>query len=275
MSRIASRRLLAKSPLSSLSSSSCLPTTLSLRQISSTTSLLAEDSNQRPKTPSGRAYPTLPGGSNFRKGVAVARPPVSPSLHPQARTSDLSGLLGDLLEQNKSQRQQGRYNRYGSPPDFAADGSGNLLAKDGEHVDATWQLHIYAHRHNVHITLVRPPSWIHPQTGRRYPEKGDNRTIALSLAAGNLGFRHAGRKHYDSAFQLASYVMARMQESGISSWIGSLEVFMRGFGAGREAVTKALLGLEGKALRGKIVKVTDSTRVKFGGSRSKKPRRLG
>jgi small subunit ribosomal protein S11 len=52
-------------------------------------------------------------------------------------------------------------------------------------------------------------------------------------------------------------------------------VFLRGFGAGREAVTKALLGLEGAALRGKIVKVSDATRLKFGGTRSKKPRRLG
>jgi small subunit ribosomal protein S11 len=49
----------------------------------------------------------------------------------------------------------------------------------------------------------------------------------------------------------------------------------RGFGPGREAVTKAILGAEGKRIRPLIVKLADSTRLKFGGVRSKKPRRLG
>lgn len=105
--------------------------------------------------------------------------------------------------------------------------------------------------------------------------KSGERTVALSMSAGNLGFRHSGRKHYDSAFQLASYVFTRMQESGMSGWIQELEVSLRGFGQGREAVSKALMGLEGKALRGKVIKVSDATRLKFGGTRSPKPRRLG
>jgi small subunit ribosomal protein S11 len=138
----------------------------------------------------------------------------------------------------------------------------------------SWQLHINAHRHNVHITVVRPPNWQNPVTGVKYGVNGE-RTVALSLSAGNLGFRHSGRKHYDSAFQLASYVFTRMQESGMSSWIQELEVSLRGFGAGREAVSKALMGTEGRYLRGKVVKVSDATRLKFGGTRSKKPRRLG
>jgi small subunit ribosomal protein S11 len=97
----------------------------------------------------------------------------------------------------------------------------------------------------------------------------------ISVSAGNIGFRKSGRKHYDSAFQLASYVMGRMQEQGLNAQIKKLEVTLRGFGAGREAVTKALLGTEGRLLRGKVVRVTDATRLKFGGTRSKKPRRLG
>jgi small subunit ribosomal protein S11 len=97
----------------------------------------------------------------------------------------------------------------------------------------------------------------------------------MSVACGNLAFRHSARKHYDSAFQLASYVMGILKNRGHIKDIEQLEVFLRGFGAGREAVTKALLGLEGAALRGKIVKVSDATRLKFGGTRSKKPRRLG
>lgn len=69
--------------------------------------------------------------------------------------------------------------------------------------------------------------------------------------------------------------MARIQEQGLNAQIKTLEVTLRGFGAGREAVTKALLGNEGRLLRGKVIKVSDATRLKFGGTRSPKPRRLG
>ena len=61
----------------------------------------------------------------------------------------------------------------------------------------------------------------------------------------------------------------------MSAEIKRLEVILRGFGSGREAVTKALLGTEGRFLRSKVIKVADATRLKFGGTRSKKPRRLG
>lgn len=149
------------------------------------------------------------------------------------------------------------------------------LSQDGVFKDVTWQMHIYAHRHNVHITIARPPAWRHPVTGKVYGDNPPSRSVALSLCAGRLGFKHSGRKHYDSAFQLGTYVMARMQESGMNSYIEKLEVYLRGFGAGREAVTRVLLGVEGKYIRGKIVKVADSTRLKIGGTRSPNPRRLG
>lgn len=243
-----------------------------LRAFSNTPRNLAEGDPKPPPAP--RAFPSFGAAKK-----APVLPPLSPSLNPKAATSDISGLADmfqNMVQQNQGQRataQQRRRQLFDT--EFASDGSMNLTAREGEHVDTAWQLHIYATRHNIHITVVRPPNWYHPQTGKRYPEKGDNRTVALSLAAGNLGFRKSGRKHYDSAFQLASYVMGRMQESGMNAWIRELEVFLRGFGAGREAVTKALLGTEGRYLRGKVVKVSDATRLKFGGTRSKKPRRLG
>jgi small subunit ribosomal protein S11 len=66
-----------------------------------------------------------------------------------------------------------------------------------------------------------------------------------------------------------------MKESGMNAEIQRMEVVLRGLGSGREAVTKALLGSEGRFLRSKVVKVADATRLKFGGTRSRKPRRLG
>lgn len=53
-----------------------------------------------------------------------------------------------------------------------------------------------------------------------------------------------------------------------------IEVVMRGFGQGREAFQKALLGSEGFLIRPMVKRVTDATRLKFGGARSPQVRRL-
>jgi small subunit ribosomal protein S11 len=133
----------------------------------------------------------------------------------------------------------------------------NLTIRDWEE-DDKHKLHIYAHKHNTHITLSKP-----------------NRDALISVSCGNIGFRKAGRGSYDAGYQLAAFVMSRIQDKGLLPQIKKLELVYRGFGPGREAVTKAILGSEGKKIRGMIVKLSDSTRLKFGGVRSKKPRRLG
>ena len=75
--------------------------------------------------------------------------------------------------------------------------------------------------------------------------------------------------------KITSQGMLSDEYPGKGGPIRALEVVLRDFGPGREAVTKILLGSEGKVLRSKILRVMDSTRLKFGGTRSKKPRRLG
>lgn len=119
-------------------------------------------------------------------------------------------------------------------------------------------LHVYSTKHNTHITLTKP-----------------NRDTIITAATGNLKFRKASRGTYDAAYQLAASMMGRIQDAGLLGDINQLEVVFRGFGAGRIAVTKALLGTEGRNLRRKVVRVTDATRLKIGGTRSPKPRRLG
>lgn len=123
--------------------------------------------------------------------------------------------------------------------------------------DPPHHLHLYSHKHNTHITLTRP-----------------DRNPMLSVSCGNIGFRHAQRGGFDPAHQLSSYVMAKIQERGFLMEIKRLEVVLRGFGPGREAFTKVLLGVEGGKIREKVVRVTDATRLKFGGTRSRGVRRL-
>ena len=67
--------------------------------------------------------------------------------------------------------------------------------------------------------------------------------------------------------------MARVQRAGLAQQIDQLELVFRGFGQGREAFIKIITGTEGSILRNKVTKLTDATRVKFGGTRSPRPRR--
>lgn len=69
--------------------------------------------------------------------------------------------------------------------------------------------------------------------------------------------------------------MERIQQQGLFNEIHHLDVVFRDFGPGREALTKVLLGSEGRVLREKVRSVADATRIKFGGTRGRKPRRLG
>lgn len=144
------------------------------------------------------------------------------------------------------------------------------------------RMHVFATKHNTHITLVQPARPASETAslriaGAKTSATEQKKTIdtMLSLSAGNIGFKKAGRGSYDAGFQLAAFVLRQMGEKGMTNEISKLEVVLRGFGAGREAVTKALLGTEGRFVRNKISAVVDATRLKQGGPRSKKPRRLG
>lgn len=121
-----------------------------------------------------------------------------------------------------------------------------------------FHFHVFSHKHNTHITVTKP-----------------NRGAILSMSAGQIGFRKAKRGTYDAAYQLSAYVMDKLNQGGWHKVIKSMEVVLRGFGNGREAATKVLLGAEGKMIRGAITKVSDATKLKFGGTRSPRPRRLG
>lgn len=119
-------------------------------------------------------------------------------------------------------------------------------------------LHVYSHKHNTIITLTRP-----------------NGNPMMSIGCGQIGFRKGGRKGFDPAYQLSAHALAQIQERGHLLEIKRLEIVYRGFGNGREAFTKVLLGNEGQNIRGLVSRVTDSTRIKFGGTRSRQVRRLG
>ncbi|KAK4449312.1 hypothetical protein QBC34DRAFT_405605 [Podospora aff. communis PSN243] len=137
-------------------------------------------------------------------------------------------------------------------PDFGA----TIDFKD-DVADEPHHFHVMCHRHNTHVTVTKP-----------------NRDAIISISAGNLGFKKSGRGTFDAGYQVTAYVIDKLHQMGEVKNIKKLEVAFRGFGQGREAAVKVLLGSEGKALKDKIIRVTDATRIKFGGTRGRNPRRL-
>lgn len=144
------------------------------------------------------------------------------------------------------------------------------------------RLHVLATKHNTHLTFVQPQKPASQTAGSGISSTNASAAdqkklvdVLLSLSAGNIGFRKAGRGSYDAAYQLTAFMLKQIQEKGMLRDIKKLDVIMRGFGAGREAVTKVLLGSEGRNIRDRISSVKDATRLKIGGNRSPKPRRLG
>lgn len=120
-----------------------------------------------------------------------------------------------------------------------------------------FHFHVMSHKHNTHITVSRP-----------------NRDPIISMSCGNIGYKKSRRGLFDSAYSLTKYVLERLVHMGWQMKINRLELVLRGFGQGRDAAVKVLMSPEGRVLRDKIVRVSDSTRIKFAGTRSKKPRRI-
>lgn len=120
-----------------------------------------------------------------------------------------------------------------------------------------YHFHVMATKHNTHITCTKP-----------------NREPIVSLSCGSLGYKKSRRSGFDSAYSLTKYVIERLIHNGWPLKIKRMEVVLRGYGQGRDAAVKVLMSPEGKVLRDKIVRVADSTRLKFGGTKSPRPRRL-
>ncbi|KFZ18569.1 hypothetical protein V501_01148 [Pseudogymnoascus sp. VKM F-4519 (FW-2642)] len=243
MSRTAVRRVVALTALSGRAEAPAIARSgfqcLQRQQFSQAPRRRAEGDQEPPKSAPFKADSTF-GLSSDKSSSSAPSPAKRPAL------SDLSAIF----EEGQASKSS---SRFPSPAGLSA--YNNMSAQ--QRYEEPHHLHVFATKHNTHITVTRP-----------------NRDPIISMSAGNIGFKHSQRKHYDTAFQLASYVFGRMRDTGLLPQIKKLEVILRGFGQGREAVTKAILGVEGMPFRNKIVRVTDATRLKFGGTRSPRPKRL-
>lgn len=116
--------------------------------------------------------------------------------------------------------------------------------------------------------------------------------VNINLTTGILGFRNTKQGEYEAGFQTAARMFALIEEQGyfksntggnnygrpsrapfFQSGVG-LEIIMSNFGKGREAFLNALNGAEGNKIRRHVNRVTDNTKIKFGGVRPPRARRV-
>ncbi|KAK6909412.1 hypothetical protein I203_103430 [Kwoniella mangroviensis CBS 8507] len=92
-------------------------------------------------------------------------------------------------------------------------------------------------------------------------------------------FKNSQRSSYEAATQASIKMFEKIleyhQTTTPSNRRLQLRVSFNGlFGMGREAIASALSGPEGQEIRSLITRVEDRTKIKIGGTRARKPRRL-
>lgn len=134
-----------------------------------------------------------------------------------------------------------------------------------------YRIHVACTPNNTHILISDP---------RGNPLKASRWT------GGSCGFKGVNRSGYEAGYQCAVRAFARIKQlaeeegsSSVGAGVGLVprarfEVLFSGFGQGRDAVFKALMTSEGDEVRPYVVRVTDNTPIKIGGTRARKTRRL-
>lgn len=119
-----------------------------------------------------------------------------------------------------------------------------------------YKLHVHSTRNNTITTLTthdgKPTAW---------------------YSGGSCGFKKNNRASYEAGYQCAVRMFQKVKDiMGLTPV--KLELYFKGFGQGRDALFKALSTSEGDAIRPLLIRMTDRTPIKIGGTRAKKTRRL-
>lgn len=145
-----------------------------------------------------------------------------------------------------------------------------------------WKLHGTFNKHNTHLTLsavVEDLDFLDKNPNLSYNEQvlyylNLPHHPKAHISAGQLGFRKAQRAEYEAGYQVTSKMFKLIEEKRFLGPNDKIELVLKNFGKGREAFLSALQGKEGLFVKPHIVRISDDTKIKFGGTRPKKARRL-
>ncbi len=96
--------------------------------------------------------------------------------------------------------------------------------------------------------------------------------LKYHISSGHLGFRAKAKKGFDPAFQVSSRFFSVVEQRG---YLGkNIEIILCGNNYARRGFIAALLGKEGAKVKPWITRISDNTKIKFGGPRAKAYRRV-
>ncbi|CAK7913299.1 37S ribosomal protein S18, mitochondrial [[Candida] anglica] len=175
------------------------------------------------------------------------------------------------------------FNNIGSTSAPAQDAGSSATTKSVKNEKVVlWKLNATFNRHNTLLTLVavvedldfikNNPTLSYNEQVMYYLRLPHHPKIHVS--AGQLGFRKAQRAEYEAGYQVTNKMFKLIEERHLLGPKDKVELVLNKFGKGREAFLAALQGKEGAKIKPHIVRISDDTKIKFGGVRSKKLRRL-
>ncbi|QSL66239.1 hypothetical protein MERGE_000614 [Pneumocystis wakefieldiae] len=94
----------------------------------------------------------------------------------------------------------------------------------------------------------------------------------ICVTSGMAGFKKCHRGGYEAGYQACMSLFKKMIQKEIRPT--QLEIILRGFGKGREAIFKCVNGIDGAPFKSSVSRIIDATRINFGGVRKRKARRL-
>lgn len=110
------------------------------------------------------------------------------------------------------------------------------------------------------------------ETERYLDQVRPREDVMINMTAGLVGFRNTKQGEYEAGFQTAKRMFELMNERKLLDL--PIEVIMSNFGKGREAFINALNGSEGNDIRPRVSRVTDGTKIRIGGVRQPRARRV-
>lgn len=135
--------------------------------------------------------------------------------------------------------------------------------KNAQSIIATrpvYRAHVQSTRNNTIVTVSRP--------------NGQTFDVMRVISGGTCRFKKSNRAGFEAGYQCATGMFQLLEEEQNKGIDLQWELFLKGYGQGREAVQRALMSSEGMIMRGSLIRVTDRTPIKIGGTRAKKARRL-
>lgn len=145
-----------------------------------------------------------------------------------------------------------------------------------------WKLYGRFRKHNTHcllVAVVEDVDFLKKHEALSYNEKVIYylqlpHHVKLHLSGGLLGFRKGKRREYECGYQVTLKLFKTIEERNLLGPSDKVELIFDGFGQGRAAFKDTLLGREGTFMRPFISRITEATRLKFGGQRARHRRRL-